>query len=127
MDLQGKKVILLVEDDKALNRAVVFKLEQKGHVVISTTTAEEALAVLKDRYKEIDIVWLDILLPGMNGLEFLELLRKHTEYKDLKVIICSVSERIDKRKSLDELGVSGYLIKSDYSIEDLVEKIASFA
>lgn len=127
MDIQGKKVFLLVEDDKALNRAVVFKLQQKGHVVISTTTAEEALAVLKDHYKEIDIVWLDILLPGMNGLEFLELLRKQPEYKDLKVVICSVSERIGKGTSIVELGVLSSLIKSDYTIEDLVEKIASFA
>lgn len=127
MDPQGKKVILLVEDDKALNRAVVFKLQQKGHTVFSTTTAEEAFMVLKDRYKNIDIIWLDILLPGMNGFEFLELLHNYTEYKNLKVIICSVSERIDKRRSFTELDVSGYFIKSDYSIEDLVDKIASLA
>lgn len=127
MDPKGKKVILLIEDDKALNRAVVFKLEQKGHTVISTTTAEEAFAALKEHYEDIDVIWLDILLPGMNGLEFLKLLREHPEYKDLKVIICSVSERLDRRKPLVELGVTAYLVKSDYSLEDLVEKISSLA
>lgn len=126
MDTTGKKVILLVEDDKALNRAVVFKLEQLGHKVFSTMRAEDALDVLKDHFTEIDIIWLDILLPGMNGIEFLAEIRKHEEFKDLKVVICSVSGREESRDIAHGLGVMDYLVKSDYELTALIEKVLSY-
>lgn len=126
MDTTGKKVILLVEDDKALNRAVVFKLEQLGHKVFSTMRAEDALDVLKDHFTEIDIIWLDILLPGMNGIEFLAEIRKHEELKDLKVVICSVSGREESRDIAHGLGVMDYLVKSDYELTALIEKVLSY-
>ena len=126
MDTNGKKVILLVEDDKALNRAVVFKLEQLGHKVFSTMRAEDAIDVLKDNFAEIDIIWLDLLLPGMNGIEFLAEIRKHKEFKDIKVVICSVSGREESRGIARELGVMDYLVKSDYEIMALIEKVLSY-
>lgn len=126
MDFQNKKVILLIEDDKALNRAANFKLEQKGYRVFPVFEAEDAFLVLNDHHKEIDIIWLDILLPGMNGIDFLKALRENHGYNHLKVVICSVSGRANDFKKLSNLNVSDYLVKSDYSIEGLVEKISSF-
>ena len=127
MDVTDKKVILLVEDDKALNRAVVFKLEQQGHKVFSTIRAEDALDILKYNYTEIDIIWLDLLLPGMNGIEFLAEIRKHEDFKNIKVVICSVSERGESREIARELGVMDYLVKSDYEITALIDKVLSYA
>lgn len=124
---QKPKTILLVEDDAALNHAVVFKLKQKGHRVISTLRAEEALEVLQSEHSNIDIIWLDLLLPGMNGIEFLAEVRKHEDYKNLKVVICSVSGREESRGIARELGVVDYLVKSDYEIDTLVEKVLSYA
>lgn len=120
------KTVLLVEDDKALNHAATFKLEQKGHKVISTMRAEDAFQALKDN-PQIDIIWLDLLLPGMNGIEFLKELRVHPEFKDKKVVICSVSGRSDDTELLKELGVLEYLVKSNYDINDLVDKVISYA
>ncbi|MEK7538805.1 MAG: response regulator [Patescibacteria group bacterium] len=127
MEAQKQKTILLVEDDKALNRAVMFKLEQKGHKVISTMRAEDALDILKKESEHIDIIWLDILLPGMNGIEFLEEIRKREEGKDKKVVVCSVSGRADSKGVAYELGVVDYLVKSDYDLNTLVEKVVSYA
>lgn len=121
------KTILLLEDDAALNRAIVLKLEQKGHHVISTMRAEDALEVLNSEHPNIDVVWLDLLLPGMNGIEFLSEVRKNPEYKDIKVVICSVSGREESKVIARELGVSDYLVKSDYQLESLVEKVISYA
>lgn len=126
MDAAGKKVILLVEDDKALNRAVVFKLEQQGHKVFSTMRAEDALDVLRDNHEVIDIIWLDLLLPGMNGIEFLAEVRKHDDYKNIKVVIASVSGREESRGIARELGVTDYLVKSDYEINALIDKVLSY-
>lgn len=120
------KTILLLEDDKALNRAVMLKLEQKGNRVISTMRAEEALEVLRSEHPPIDIIWLDLLLPGMNGIEFLAEIRKNPEYKDLKVVICSVSGREESKGVARELGVVDYLVKSDYSLDTIVEKVLGY-
>ncbi len=120
------KIVLLVEDDKALNRAVTFKLKQMGYTVISTMRGEDALAVLK-KDPRVDIVWLDLLLPGMNGIEFLAELRKNEETKDIKVVICSVSAGPESEEIGKKLGISDYLVKSDYDLETLVNKITSFA
>lgn len=121
------KTILLLEDDLALNRAIVLKLKQRGHNVISTMRAEEALEVLNADHPAIDIIWLDLLLPGMNGIEFLAEIRKKTEYKDMKVVICSVSGREESKEIARELGASDYLVKSDYDIESLIGKVLSYA
>jgi CheY-like chemotaxis protein len=122
----NKHVVLLVEDDKALNRAVVFKLEQQGHKVISTFRAEDALEVLQGDAKNADIIWLDLLLPGMNGIEFLAEIRKDPTLKDKKVVICSVSGRQESKSIAHELGVVDYLVKSDYALNDLVSKVVSY-
>jgi len=126
MDKKESKTVLLVEDDKALNRAAAFKLEQKGHTVISTTRAEDAFQALRDN-PIVDIIWLDLLLPGMNGIEFLRELRGKPEFKDKKVIICSVSGRGDSEEVLKGLGAVDYLVKSNYDLSDLVDKVISYA
>ncbi len=120
------KIVLLVEDDKALNRAVTFKLEQKGFTVISTMRGEDALIELK-KDPHVDVIWLDLLLPGMNGIEFLEVLRNGGETKDLKVVICSVSAGSDSKERGKKLGISDYLVKSDYDIETLINRVMSYA
>ncbi|MDO8604634.1 MAG: response regulator [bacterium] len=127
MNEQFPKTVLLLEDDIALNHAIVLKLEQKGHRVISTMRAEDALRVLDSEHPHIDIVWLDLLLPGMNGIEFLEKVRKNEEYRDLKVAICSVSGGEESKGTALELGVVDYLVKSDYDINTLADKMLSYA
>lgn len=121
------KTVLLLEDDTPLNRAIVMKLKQKGYNVISTTRAEDALNILNTQHPNINIVWLDLLLPGMSGIDFLVEMRKNPEYKDIKVVICSVSEREESRSFAKELGVVDYLVKSDYDISTLAEKVMSYA
>lgn len=131
MDNTSSKTILLLEDDVALNRAVMFKIKKKGHNIISTLQAEEALELLSRDHPHVDIIWLDLLLPKMNGIQFLAELRKNSEYKDTKVVVCSVSEGIEdemqKRDRSLNLGVVDYLVKSDYELDALTDKVLAYA
>ena len=120
------KTILLLEDDPALNRAVMLMLQKKGNRVISTLRAEDALGVLNSGHPAIAIIWLDLLLPGMNGIEFLAEVRKIPEYREIKVVICTVSGREESKAVARELGVVDYLVKSDYDLNTLVDKVLSY-
>lgn len=124
---EKQKTILLVEDDVALNRAITLKLKQNGHQVFSVMRAEDAFEVLKTEYANIDIIWLDLLLPGMNGIDFLAEIRKVDNYKNMKVVICSVSGKEESKEIARALGIVDYLVKSDYDINTLVKKISSYA
>lgn len=121
---QGTRTILVVEDDKALNQAVVLKLKKKGYNPVSVFTAEDAMKVLEDGADKIDFIWLDILLPGMNGLDFLKLIRENQRLKDKKVAIVSVSGGDDKQKEAKDLGVVDYIIKSNYNLNDIIEMVS---
>jgi CheY-like chemotaxis protein len=118
-----QKTILVVEDEPALQEAVRLKLTKKGINVLTANSGEAALEVLKQHRP--DMVWLDMLLPGINGLEVLRAIRENPSLRDLPVIIASVSAGPEKIKEAFSFSVIDYLVKSEYSIDDLVGKAIS--
>ena len=116
-----KKIILIVEDEQALQDALKMKFEKEGVEVLTAGTGEEALEVLKK--KRPILVSLDILLPKMNGLEVLKKIRGDFKLRDLPVVMVSVSGGQEKIREAFSLGVVDYLVKSEYKIENIVKKI----
>jgi two-component system phosphate regulon response regulator PhoB len=116
-----EKTVLVVEDEPALNEAITRKLRKEGIIVISVESAEDALSAIEKG--KPDLVWLDVLLPGMNGLAFLQKLRANEEWRDLSVVVVSVSAGDEKIKQAFALNVMDYIVKSQYSIEDIVTKV----
>jgi len=119
-----KKCILVVEDEPALQEAVKLKLTQKGVEVLTASSGEEAVNKLKER--KPDLVWLDVLLPGMNGLEVLRWIRESSDLKDLPAVIVSVSGGQEKIKQAFSMNVLDYIVKSEYTIDDIVKRVQSF-
>ncbi len=116
-----KKTVLLIEDEASLQEAVKMKLEKAGVEVIAASTGEEGISLLKK--EKPDLVWLDILLPGINGLEVLRRIREDAQMKELPVIVVSVSGGQEKIKQAFSMNVVDYLIKSEYTIDDLIKKV----
>ena len=81
---QLKRRILVVEDDRTLRQALTFNLAREGYEVASAVDGEQALAAGRDRRH--DLILLDLMLPGMSGLEVLRALRR--EGVETPVIIC---------------------------------------
>lgn len=121
--MSNKKTILVVEDEKNLLEAIRRKLEKENVNVLIAETGEEALAILEKQ--KPDLVWLDILLPGINGLEVLRSARNNPSLKDLKVVAVSVSGGIDKINEARALGVTDYIIKSENTLELIVKSVLS--
>lgn len=116
MDLSGKS-ILLIEDDE-LDVISVQRSLSKIDLNIRLYTAYngvEALSLLKekcDNGEELpEIILLDLNMPRMNGIEFLQEMRKDKKLDKVKVYVMTTSNDDKDRRETEKLGISGYIIK----------------
>lgn len=122
--------ILFIEDDAIetmkLNRTV-SKLPAK-HTIIQANNGEEALDILTDTKKIPDIILLDLNMPRMNGIEFLQILKSNPILKYLPTIILTTSENRTDLLECYKIGIAGYVIKplkyEDY--EDKIQKVIAY-
>lgn len=124
MNNKIKKLILVVEDEPNLLEAIKRKLEKENVNVLTAETGEQALGALEKQ--KPDLVWLDILLPGINGLEVLRSIRNNPLLKDLKVVAVSVSGGDDKIKEARALNVDDYIIKSENTLALITKRVLSY-
>ena len=116
-----QKSILVIEDEPALQEAIKMKLEKDGISVIAFSTAEEGAEFLKK--EKPDLIWLDILLPGMNGLEFLKVIREDLNLKDLPVVVVSVSSSQEKIKKAFDLNIADFIVKSEGDLNSIIKRV----
>lgn len=120
--MSENKTILVVEDEPPLQEAIQLKLTKHGFRCIPAMNAEEALLMLEK--EKPDLVWLDLLMPGMGGFALLEQLRKNPKWKTLPVVVVSVSSSPEKIRHAFELNILEYLVKSEYKLEDLITRVS---
>ncbi len=101
--------VLIVEDEKALSDAYRMILEKEKHTVTVAFDGKEALESVK--VFTPDIILLDLLMPKMNGLEFLKHF-KPEEHKNTKVIVLTNLDTDKEVKGARELGASRYIVKA---------------
>lgn len=102
--------ILVVEDDKDLNNAYCIILRHEGHEVRSAFDGKEALRELNDF--EPDLILLDLLMPVMGGLEFLQKFKADQPTSEVKVLIFTNMENSPEVAAAYELGAHRAIIKS---------------
>ena len=117
-----KKIkILIIEDDKSLVRIIEEALNHDEFEVILALSAEEGLA--KATSEKPKLVVLDILLPGESGFSCLKSLKENPKTKDIPVIILSNLGQDDEIIQGQKLGAVDYLVKTDFSIDEIIDKI----
>lgn len=117
------KTILLAEDDRFLRRACEAALTRRGLTVIAAEDGEQALAMIRSEHP--DLVLLDLLMPKMTGIEVLRALKADEQTRHIPVLILSNSSRDLEMRDASELGVVGYLIKANLSLQELGDKIGA--
>jgi len=115
------KTILFIEDESALQKTFGDLLEDKGYRLISALDGEIGLALAKK--EKPDLILLDIVLPKINGLEVLGKLKDDPETKAIPIIILTNLEGINNVGKALELGATTYLVKAQYSLDEILEKI----
>ncbi len=115
-----KKTILIVEDDAHLQQILKEKLEQNGMSVRQSASEQQALTSLAA--EKIDLILLDIMLPGgKNGFDLLELLKAHSTHGEIPVIVLTNLET--EQKTALDMGAVDYIVKANISLDDLILKI----
>lgn len=114
--------ILLVEDDRFLRRACEVSLRQRGFVVATAADGEEALRQI--RAEPPDLVLLDLLMPKMTGIEVLKAMRAEETTREIRVLILSNSSREQDAEEIQKLGVAGYFVKANLSLQALGDQVA---
>ncbi|MCK9223183.1 MAG: response regulator transcription factor [Limnochordia bacterium] len=97
--------ILIVEDDPDINRLLTTFLQKEGYETIAAFSGTEALFVLKER---IDLILLDLMIPGLSGERVLEHIR---ESSSVPVIVISGKISLDDKVTALELGADDYITK----------------
>lgn len=119
------KTILFIEDEYALQKTFGEILKPEGYEMISALDGEIGLRLANPPAggKKPDLILLDLILPKVNGFEVLKKLKEDVETKNIPVIVLTNLEGIGDVDKAIELGATTYLVKADYSLEEVVEKI----
>ena len=115
------KTILFIEDESALQKTFGEVLKQEGYQMISALDGESGLRLAKSQ--KPDLILLDLILPRVNGFEVLKRLKGDKETKDIPVIVLTNLDGVEDVDKVIELGATTYLVKAEYSLEEVVEKI----
>ncbi len=115
------KKILFVEDESALQKSFSDMLPEEKYKVVSALDGETGLRLA--RTEEPDLVLLDLRLPRKDGFEVLKLLKEDKRTEDIPIIILTNLEGAEDIQEALSLGATTYLVKSDYDIDEVIEKI----
>jgi two-component system phosphate regulon response regulator PhoB/two-component system alkaline phosphatase synthesis response regulator PhoP len=117
------KKILIAEDDKFLASAYKLKFVKAGFEVLIAGDGEEVISLLP--VFKPDLLLLDLVMPIKDGFVTLSEIRSIPDYKKLPILVASnLGQKEDIDKAIG-LGANGFVIKSDLSLEQLINKINS--
>lgn len=121
---KGKKIILIVEDDEVLLRALYLAFHDADYTIASATDGEMALK-MTERLKP-NLVLLDLLMPKMNGFEYLRNMKANAKISKIPVIVLSNLGDKDDIEKAKNLGAIDYFIKSDTSLSAISDKVKKY-
>ena len=117
---QGTETVLLVDDDEAVRDIGLQMLSNKGYAVMTATSGEEGVRLYRDRSQSIDLVVLDLNMPGMGGYKCMQALRAIDP--GIKILIASgYTPKGEIQHTLAE-GAQGYIIKP-FQFVDFMKKV----
>jgi len=113
--------ILVIEDDKFLSNVYRIKLQKVGFDVVIAIDGAEALEKIK--LENFDLVILDLIIPKIDGFAVLSEIKSQEKYKKLPVLVSSNLGQVEDINRAIKLGATDFVVKSDTSLDALVEKI----
>ncbi len=119
--MEEKKKILFIEDESALQKTFSDMMPEEKYDLVSALDGEAGLRLA--RSQKPDLILLDLRLPQKNGFEVLKILKEEEEIKHIPVIILTNLERAQDIQKALSLGATTYLVKANYDLQEVIEKI----
>src|SRR6185503_9343442 len=120
MNAPAAKHILVVEDERHLAMGIKFNLEAEGYRVTTIGEGPPALKLIEESEAEIDLIILDIMLPGMSGYAICEAVRERGS--DVPILILSARTLSEDRTSGFDVGANQYLSKP-FELDELLSRV----
>ncbi len=119
------KKILFVEDESALQKTFRDILEQENYKMVSALDGEIGLKMANPPAgkEKPDLILLDLILPKIHGFDVLKNLKENEQTKDIPVIVLTNLEGLEDVGKALKLGAFTYLVKANYSLEEVLDKI----
>ncbi|MBA3272853.1 MAG: response regulator [Chthoniobacterales bacterium] len=115
--------VLIVEDTAIARQSLAKILKYEGHEAQCAANGIEALAALEKSHPLPDVVLLDLMMPKMDGVKFLETLRADQRFRALPVIVMTGSMDSSSLTRIRALGVEALLTKASFDLEDLLMRL----
>lgn len=115
------KTILFIEDESALQKTIRDLLKGEGYEMISALNGEVGLRLAKE--KKPDLILLDLILPRVHGFDVLKKLKENPETKEIPIVVLTNLEGLGDVDKAIALGAKTYLVKAQYTLQEVVEKI----
>jgi CheY-like chemotaxis protein len=116
--------IILADDDPFLTKIYSTRLSNDGHEVITCADGQTAVDSIKDN--EPDLIILDIMLPRLNGLDVLTMVRQDKSLKDIPVVILSNLTHPEEQKEANKRGATAFLPKVKYTPSQVVAALQPY-
>lgn len=122
-----EKTILIIEDDPILLKMYTKKFEKDGFKVIGGVDGQDGLDKLAAASPKPNAILLDVMLPKLDGYEVLKRIKEDAAVKEIPVILSTnLGGGEEDKKKGRELGAADFLVKSEHTPAEIVEKIKSY-
>src|SRR4051812_13876288 len=108
--------VLVVEDELLLLQAITAKLKLSKYRVVECSSGQQAIEYLESHDDIPDAIWLDYYLKDMNGLEFMQIVRRQPEWAIVPVTVVSNSASPEKVHTMLKLGAKQYILKAEHRL-----------
>ena len=124
--MANPKLIYLIDDDSFLLDMYALKFKECGLPVEAVSDAKLALEKIRQGATP-DVILVDIIMPGMNGFDFLEAIQKEGLVKGSQIIVLSNQGQQEDIDKATKLGAHGYIIKASAIPSEVCEKVIEFS
>ncbi|MFN8389871.1 MAG: response regulator [Bdellovibrionota bacterium] len=118
--MSRKKRILIVDDQAIYREPMAVALEANGYKTVCAKDDHEAMFALQSNPTLFELILLDYSMPGMNGITFLEEIRKNVNWSEIPVVILTDVAEKELVLKARELRVREYLVKANFSLDELL-------
>ena len=107
----GRRKYVLIVDDCQQDRMAVADVLRSDYDILEACNGKQALEILSRKRAQISLIMLDLMMPVMDGYEFLEMHRKRKEYSYLPVVVCTTEDDPEREQKSLELGAWDFVLK----------------